>query len=100
MEYPKIHISKAKCLHDVPVKTGYGGQTVHVIVLQDLSNNKTYTWRTSCVPNNMEIGQVYDLTGRIDKTDNSIKYASCTICNESEQKKVIDVFDLIYNTTN
>ena len=80
----KIELKNVVCRHNIPIRTGYGGATVHILVFFDPRDKETYWWKCTSGGYGFEEGVTYSLLaqyegnqqislGRIISCDRSIK---------------------------
>ena len=43
----RIRIAKAKCIHNVAIRTGFHGEVKHVVIFRDESTKETWEWTTT-----------------------------------------------------
>ena len=100
-----ISLKNVICRHNIGIKTGYSGSTVHIIVFFDPRDKETYIWKCTSGGLSWEEGITYSILAnyegncrlshvRLISYDRSVK-------GESEQEKItpdadVDQFDLIF----
>lgn len=92
--------------HDVAIKTGHYGKTVHVLVFFDPKSYITWCWKTTTLPT-FQVHNSYSIICR-DEGDYNISHVrevdfdhgSISKDVESEQPDTRDAWDELFNDTN
>lgn len=62
-----INLKDVKVRHNLSIRTGYGGSTVHVIVFFDPRDKETYIWKaTGLAGLGWEEGETYSITANYE----------------------------------
>lgn len=87
----KFELHDAELRHDIAIP-GYAGKTTHVLVFIDKKAD-TYYWVTSTFPSEFEVGKIYDIRAKCDRSRNNrlgfvkiIKHDSSITASEQPEK--------------
>ena len=107
-----INLKDVKVRHNLSIRTGYGGSTVHVIVFFDPRDKETYIWKaTGSAGLDWEEGETYSITAqyegdcilsRVKATDHSIPDQDHGKISEQKhpRKNALDILLPDMNLTN
>ena len=62
----KIELKNIVCRHNIPIRTGYGGSTIHIIIFFDPRDKETYWWRCTSYGYAWKEGEVYSIKARYE----------------------------------
>jgi len=62
----KIELKNVVCRHNIPIRTGYGGSTVHILIFFDPRDKETYWWKCTSGGYGFEEGATYSLLARYE----------------------------------
>ena len=57
----KIILKDIVCKHNISIQTGYHSKVVHILVFLDEVTQEIYTWKTTTLGLDYEVGETYKL---------------------------------------